>query len=190
MRLTAFTDYTLRVLMYMALKYESTELATIEEISRSYNISRNHLMKIVHQLSINGLITTSRGRAGGARLARAPNEISVGQVVRLCEPDFALVECHEDGSQHACVMWQACNLKSAFRRAVDAFLLELDKMTLSDAITRPTVAASLLGLRMKESNFIPIKPAALESKPTKRAAVSAAPGASPTPAKRSRARQQ
>jgi Rrf2 family nitric oxide-sensitive transcriptional repressor len=78
MRLTVYTDYTLRVLMYLALRYPSGELATIEQIATAYGISRNHLTKIVHQMGLHGLIATVRGRAGGMRLARPPAEISVG----------------------------------------------------------------------------------------------------------------
>jgi len=160
MRLTTFTDYTLRVLMFLTVKHQTGELATIDEISRSYDISRNHLMKIVHHLSLSGLIATTRGRSGGARLARAPSEISIGQVVRLCEPDFSVVECHEEGKHDICAIWQACNLKSAFRRAVDAFLLELDKMTLAEAVTAQSVAASLLGLETGVFKSIPIRASA------------------------------
>ncbi|MBH9578697.1 RrF2 family transcriptional regulator [Inhella proteolytica] len=160
MRLTTFTDYTLRVLMFLTVKHQTGELATIDEISRAYDISKNHLMKIVHHLSLNGFIVTSRGRAGGARLARDPSQISVGQVVRLCEPDFAIVECHEEGKQPTCAVWQACNLKSAFRRALDAFLMELDRLTLADSVTTNSVAASLLGLELGTFRSIPIRAAA------------------------------
>lgn len=166
MRLTTFTDYTLRVLMFLTVKHQTGELATIDEISRSYDISRNHLTKIVHHLSLTGFIETTRGRSGGARLARQPSEISIGQVVRLCEPDFAVVECHEDGKHDICAIWQACNLKSAFRRAVDAFLLELDKLTLAEAVSAPSVAASLLGLPTGVFKSIPIRASAPTGKGT------------------------
>lgn len=146
MRLTTYTDYTLRVLMYLAVRHQSGERVTIDEIARSYRISRNHLMKIVHQLSVNGFIETTRGRHGGALLARDPRTISVGQIVRLCEPDFSVVECHEAGRELQCSIMPACNLKAGFRRAVDAFLLELDRISLADAITLPAMAASLLGV--------------------------------------------
>lgn len=146
MRLTVYTDYTLRVLMYLALRYPSGELATIEQIATAYGISRNHLMKIVHQMSLNGLIATVRGRAGGMRLARAPAEITVGEVVRLAEEDFNLVLCHAEGAESGCVVFPACNLKRGLRRALEAFMRELDAMTLQDAVGPPAAAAALLGL--------------------------------------------
>jgi Rrf2 family nitric oxide-sensitive transcriptional repressor len=160
MRLTTYTDYSLRVLMYLSVRHASGELTTIDEISRSYSISKNHLMKIVHQLSLAGIVETTRGRKGGVRLALDPREISIGQVVRMSEPDFAIVECHEAGKEQLCALWQACNLKAGFRRAADAFLLELDRLTLADAIGAPSVAASLLGMGTRAERVITIRAAA------------------------------
>jgi len=91
MRLTAYTDYSLRVLIYLGLQKD--RLATISEISNSYGISENHLMKITHNLGKLGYITTVRGRGGGMRLAGKPEEINLGQFARQVEPDFALVDC-------------------------------------------------------------------------------------------------
>jgi Rrf2 family nitric oxide-sensitive transcriptional repressor len=146
MRLTVYTDYTLRVMIYLSLKFESGKVATIAEMASAYDISRNHLMKIVNELSQSGFIETTRGRAGGARLARAPNRISVGEVVRMAEKDFAVVECHDVVVESDCAVYQACNLKRGMRRAVDAFMQELDTITFADAVSAPTVAESLLGL--------------------------------------------
>ncbi|MCP5239230.1 MAG: Rrf2 family transcriptional regulator [Rhodocyclaceae bacterium] len=146
MRLTVYTDYTLRVLMYLSLRHESGALTTIEEIAGAYDISRNHLMKIVHQMGAAGLLETVRGRSGGVRLARAPEAISIGMVVRIAEGDFALVECFEEGKESCCAISPACNLTRGLRRALDAFMLELDRMTLRDAVASPSVAASLLGI--------------------------------------------
>jgi Rrf2 family nitric oxide-sensitive transcriptional repressor len=146
MRLTVYTDYTLRVMIYLTLKYRGGQVATIDEIAKAYAISRNHLMKIVNELSQSGFIETTRGRAGGARLARAPNQISLGEVVRMAEKDFAVVQCHDIAFEADCAVFQACNLKRGIRRAVDAFMQELDKMTFEDAVSAPTVAASLLGM--------------------------------------------
>lgn len=146
MRLTLYTDYTLRVMIYLALKYQGGEVATIDEIAQAYGISRNHLTKIVNELSQSGFIETTRGRAGGARLARAPNRISLGEVVRMAEKDFAVVQCHDPALEADCAVFQACNLKRGLRRAMEAFMLELDKMTFQDAVSAPTVAASLLGM--------------------------------------------
>lgn len=144
MRLTLYTDYTLRVMMYLAVKYKEGGVTTIDEMAQAYGISRNHLTKIVNELGQNGFIETSRGRTGGARLARRPSQISVGAMVRMAEKDFAVVACHDTGREANCAIQPACNLKNGMRRAVDAFLYELDKMTLEDAIIAPSVAASLL----------------------------------------------
>lgn len=146
MRLTVYTDYTLRVMMYLAVAWPSGRMSTIDEIAGAYEISRNHLTKIVHELGLNGFITTTRGRSGGATLARPPEEISIGDIVRLAEKDFAVVACHDKEVAHGCHIFAACNLKRGLARAVDAFMAELDAMTLKDAITAPTVAAGLLGV--------------------------------------------
>ena len=146
MRLTVYTDYTLRVMIYLTLKYRGGEVATIDEMAQAYGVSRSHLMKIVNELSQSGFIETTRGRSGGARLARSPNQISLGEVVRMAEKDFAVVQCHDIAFESGCAVFQACNLKRGMRRAVDAFMHELDKMTFEDAVSAPTVAASLLGL--------------------------------------------
>jgi Rrf2 family nitric oxide-sensitive transcriptional repressor len=144
--LTVYTDYTLRVMMYLALKYPDGGVATIGEIAGAYGISRNHLTKIIHELSQAGLIGTTRGRSGGARLARPPGEISVGEIVRVAEKDFAVARCHDMTVVHDCAIFPACNLRRRLYRAVDAFLHELDTMTLWEAIAAPTVAASVLGV--------------------------------------------
>ena len=144
MRLTVYTDYTLRVMMYLAASYPRGEVATIVEIATAYGISRSHLMKIVNELSQNGFVEALRGRAGGVRLARPPDEISVGELVRMAEKDFAVVPCHDDSSEPRCVILPACNLKRVMRRAIDAFIGELDKVTLAQTLTVPSVAASLL----------------------------------------------
>ena len=148
MRLTVYTDYTLRVMIYLTLKYQGGEVATIDEMARAYDISRNHLMKIVNELSQSGFIETTRGRAGGARLARAPERISLGEVVRMAEKDFAVVQCQEVAMESDCAVFQACNLKRALHRAVDAFMEELDKVTFDEAVGAPAVAASMLGMTL------------------------------------------
>lgn len=153
MRLTVYTDYTLRVMIYLALRYRSGEVATIDEMAKAYGISRNHLMKIVNELSQSGFIETTRGRAGGARLARSPDRISLGEVVRMAEKDFAVVQCQDVAFEADCAVFQACNLKRGLRRAVDAFMQELDKMTFQDAVSAPSVAASLLGM---DSDPVPV----------------------------------
>lgn len=164
MRLTIYTDYTLRVLMYLSVKYQEGGVATIDEMARAYDISRNHLTKIVNELAQKGVIETVRGRAGGARLARDPKQISIGEIVRLAEKDFSIVQCHDATAEPDCAIFPACNLKRALRRAMDAFMLELDRMTLADAVTAPSVAAPLLGLGMRDIT-IPITPVAAAKRP-------------------------
>ena len=156
MKLTVYTDYTLRVLMYLSLRHESGALTTIDEIAAAYDISRSHLMKIVHQMGAAGLLETVRGRSGGVRLARDPAAISIGMVVRIAEGDFELVECFEAGKEHSCAISPACNLTRGLRRALDAFMLELDRMTLRDAVAAPSVAASLLGIDGDQRRIIPL----------------------------------
>ncbi len=108
MRFTRYTDYALRVLMYLGLKPED-ELATIREIAESYDISENHLMKVAHRLGQNGYIVTVRGRQGGLRLAKAPAAINLGDVVRHCEDDLRIVECF-DPETNTCPIAGVCAL--------------------------------------------------------------------------------
>ncbi len=149
MRLTTYTDYTLRVAMYLTLKYDSGELVTIDQIASAYGISHNHLTKIVHEMRGEGLIDTTRGRSGGMRLARAPGTITIGEIVRWAEDDFALVECHTSGQDSSCVIFKACNLQRGFRKALDAFMRELDAMTLLDAVSSPRAAKGFLGIPLR-----------------------------------------
>ena len=160
MRLTVYTDYTLRVLMYLSMKHGDGSVATIDEIAGAYGVSRNHVNKIVNELAQNGVIETVRGRAGGARLARDPAEIAIGDVVRLAEKDFAVAQCHDDSAAHECAIMPACHLQRVLRRALDAFMEELDRTTLADAVTAPSVAAPLLGLPGRPSiRLHPTRPA-------------------------------
>jgi len=149
MRLTTYTDYTLRVAMYLTLKYDSGDLVTIDQIASAYGISHNHLTKIVHEMRGQGLIDTTRGRSGGMRLARAPGAITIGEIVRWAEDDFALVECHTSGQDSSCVIFKACNLQRGFRKALDAFMRELDAMTLLDAVSSPRAAKGFLGIPLR-----------------------------------------
>lgn len=165
MRLTVYTDYTLRVMMYLAVAWPSGRVSTIDEIASAYDISRNHLTKIVHELGQNGFIVTTRGRTGGAQLARAPEQISIGDIVRMAEEDFAVVACHDNAVPHGCHIFAACNLKRGLARAVDAFMAELDAMTLHDAITAPSVAAGLLGLGKEQPvRMVPARAKAVSRK--------------------------
>lgn len=130
MRLTQHTDYALRVLIFLGLK--SGDLATIQEISESYNISRNHLMKVVQKLAHNGYIETTRGVGGGIRLSSSPEAINLGDVVGTMEADAGLVECLRP--ENACVITPACSLASILKEAAAAFSAELSKHTLADLL--------------------------------------------------------
>lgn len=133
-------------MIFLAQKYRLQERATIAEIASAYSISRNHLMKIVHELGQAGFIKTTQGRSGGIELLIAPETITIGQVVRFAEGDFSIVECHEPGNEMLCAIAPTCNLKKLFRRAAKAFLQELDSVTLASAIASPRQTSQLLGL--------------------------------------------
>ena len=133
MRLTQWTDNTLRVLMYCAACQAREQPVTITEIADSHAISRSHLTKIVHQLGAQGLLDTTRGRGGGMRLSKPAAEINVGAVVRQTETDFAMVECFEPGSNH-CGVIANCRLKGVLHQATDRFLSVLDAVSLADLV--------------------------------------------------------
>jgi Rrf2 family transcriptional regulator, nitric oxide-sensitive transcriptional repressor len=126
MRLKSYTDYALRVLMHLAAQPE--RLSSIAEMARTYRISHNHLMKVVHDLRKEGFLDAVRGRNGGIRLARPASEISVGQVVRHTEGGFDLVDC---GS---CVIAPACSLTAALHEARAAFMAVLDGYSLESLV--------------------------------------------------------
>jgi Rrf2 family nitric oxide-sensitive transcriptional repressor len=132
MRLTDYTDYTLRVLMFCALHPERS--ITIAELAESHAVSKNHLMKIVNDLARQGLLQTTRGRGGGLRLLKPAADICIGDVVRQTETDFRMVECF-DACHNACTLIAHCQLKQVFKTALQSYLAELDKVTLAD-ITR------------------------------------------------------
>ena len=131
MRLTTYTDYALRVLMYLGLR--GGELSTIQEIAEQYGISKNHLMKLVHVLGQLGYVETVRGKKGGLRLARRPEAITVGEIIRLMEPDMALVECFKSTDIH-CRIVKTCILQGVLAEALERFLTTLDAYTLADLV--------------------------------------------------------
>ncbi len=129
MRLSDYTDYTLRVLMYCAAHPD--RLVTVAEIADRHQVSKNHLMKIVNDLARQGLLETTRGRGGGLRLMQPPSAIRVGDVLRSAETDFRLVECF-DASTDTCTLTPACRLKGVLGNALKAYFAELDAVTLAD----------------------------------------------------------
>lgn len=139
MRLSDYTDYTLRVLMYCAT--HTDRLVTIAEIADVHRVSKNHLMKIVNDLARQGLLETTRGRGGGLRLLQAPSAIRVGEVLRKAETDFRLVECFDAATDH-CTLTPACRLKGLLGDALKAYFSVLDPVTLAD-ISGPARAPGL-----------------------------------------------
>lgn len=129
MRLSDYTDYTLRVLMYCAT--HTDRLITIGELAEHHAVSKNHLMKIVNDLARQNLLETTRGRGGGLRLLKDPATIRIGDVVRTSETDFRLVECF-DSETNLCRLNPACQLKHVFQTALQAYLEVLDGVTLYD----------------------------------------------------------
>ncbi len=141
MRLTTFSDYTLRVLIYLAL--DQTRLATIPVIAAAYGISENHLMKVVHQLACAGVVETQRGKGGGIRLARPPEEIRVGEIVRAAEGAAPIVECLGEEAS-ACCIAPNCRLAGVLVRAFDALYAVLDEYTLADLTANRRVLKQVL----------------------------------------------
>lgn len=132
MRLTSFTDYTLRVLLHLAGN-DGTQF-TIQEMADLHHISKNHLMKVVCALGQAGFVETVRGRKGGFRLGRPATAIRIGEVVRMAEADFHMAECFGGGGGN-CAMGPACGLKHVLARATDAYLDELDRHTLASLLS-------------------------------------------------------
>lgn len=144
MNLKKYTDFALRVLIHAGLKRDG-ELVSIKEISEVFSISREHLRKIVYELNQEGLLETVRGRNGGVRLAKDPEEINVGEVVRHFENDFILLECFDKGCDY-CVISPACKLKRALHEALQAFFQVLDNYTVADLLANDTELRHLMGI--------------------------------------------
>ncbi|WP_284140510.1 Rrf2 family transcriptional regulator [Virgibacillus sp. LDC-1] len=144
MNLKKYTDYGLRVLIFTGLKQEG-QLASIKEISAVYGISTHHLGKIVHELTKLELIETIRGRNGGIRLAKRPEEMNVGRIVRMLEGDFDILECFDKETNH-CIISPGCTLKHALNKALHAFFQVLDDYTLNDLIENEHELRELMGI--------------------------------------------
>lgn len=141
MKLTSFSDYTLRVLMFLAINRD--RLATIPEIAAAYGISENHLMKVVHQLACSGVIESVRGKGGGIRLAHEPEDIRVGQIIRASEGSAPIVECLSN-DRGACCIAPSCRLTSILVQAFDTLYTFLDQFTLADLVKTPNKLKALL----------------------------------------------
>lgn len=138
MQLTRYTDYAVRVLLHVGARDEGA-LSSIGEIADVYNISRNHLMKVVQDLGQAGFLTTVRGRGGGLKLGRPAQEITIGAIVRHTEGGFDLVDCS------SCLIAPACSLPKILNEAVGAFLAVLDRYTLADVLSRRADLRGLFG---------------------------------------------
>jgi Rrf2 family nitric oxide-sensitive transcriptional repressor len=148
MRLTKVSDYSLRVLIYLAL--QSNRPISIAEMSRAYGVSSHVLVKVVQLLIEDGLVASVRGRHGGFRLNRAPGEINVGALVRRTEPTWDVVECF-NGDTNTCPIAPACGLKGALKRAQRAFLAVLDDCTLADLLPRAGEVRQLLRVSLERT---------------------------------------
>jgi Rrf2 family nitric oxide-sensitive transcriptional repressor len=133
MQLTMFSDFGLRTALYLAV--HNDRLVSVEEISQAYSISRAHLVKVVQRLTEIGIVEAVRGRGGGMRLAKAPGEVRLGDLVRATEPNLNLVECF-DVEANTCPIAPACGMKGALQRAGAAFIASLNEQTLADFVPR------------------------------------------------------
>jgi Rrf2 family nitric oxide-sensitive transcriptional repressor len=147
MRLTLHTDYALRVLIYAGLKRD--QLCTIPELVRHFDISRGHLMKVVHRLALKGYLQTTRGKNGGLRLAAAPGDIRVGAVVRDMEQELGVLGCLQ-GEPGYCRIEECCVLRRALGKATNAFLAVLDRYTIRDLLEPRRSLARLLEIATRD----------------------------------------
>lgn len=143
MQISAYSDYSLRVLMQAALR--SPARTTVDEVAQIYGISRHHLVKIVHDLGRSGYLATQRGIGGGFTLARSPGEIRLGDIVRLGEETEMVIVCR-DKNQQPCRIAPACRLKGVLDEAAAAFFAVLDGYTLADLVRQPAKLRALLEL--------------------------------------------
>lgn len=144
MELSQFTDYSLRTLLYVAL--EEKQLSSVQKIATAYNISQNHLVKVVHNLAQNGYLKTYKGKGGGIALGKPPEEINIGKLVRLTE-NMSILECFPPRDKICgCCIVGICDLQGILRKALGAFLNELDAVNLSDLLSRKSLMQKRLGI--------------------------------------------
>lgn len=146
MQLSLFADYSLRVLIYAAVR--PTQRCLTADVATTFGISRHHVVKVVNELQHLGYLVTTRGRDGGFALAAAPDEIGVGDVVRRTEGSLTLVECF-DTTTNTCSLSHACGLQGVLREAFDAFLSVLDRHTLADLVAQPRWVAQVTRLHAR-----------------------------------------
>ena len=144
MEISQFTDYSLRTLIFVALAEE--ELSSVKQIATAYGISRNHLVKVVHNLARNGYLETFKGKGGGIKLAMPPEKINVGKLMRVTE-NLSILECFPPKRKKGgCCIAGICELQIILRKALNAFLAELDDVTLRDLLSRKTTLQKRLGI--------------------------------------------
>jgi Rrf2 family nitric oxide-sensitive transcriptional repressor len=143
MKLSAYSDYSIRVLAYAALRHPAR--VTIAEVAETFGSSRNHLVKVVHDLGRAGYLATYRGVGGGFTLAQSPAEVRVGEVIRRGEEQDGMVDCRE-GDDHFCRMFPACRLKTVLDEAAAAFFAVLDRYTLAELIKPKSRMKAILGI--------------------------------------------
>lgn len=145
MKISAYSDYALRVLMQTALR--SPERTTVAGVAQTFGISRHHLVKVVHDLGRHGYLATQRGIGGGFTLGRPAEKIRVGDIVRLGEESATVIDCREDGAR-LCRLRPACRLKGVLDEAAAAFFQVLDAYTLADLVQHPSRLRTVLGLEI------------------------------------------
>lgn len=155
MKLTQYTDYGLRTLIALAVAPDARH--TVTGISSAYRISRNHLVKVVARLADLGYVRTTRGKGGGVQLARLPQDIRIGQVVRDLEPGLGIVECLANEGP-GCVISPVCRLKSVFDEATQAFIAALDEHTLGELAREKAPVARLLGIPIRVEGEMRVAP--------------------------------
>ena len=153
MNVTRFTDYALRVLIYLGVNDQN--LVTIKDVATSYDISKNHLMKVVQELSAQGYVEATRGKNGGIKLSRSADQINIGELVRKFEQQSVLIECFGESNQ--CVITPACQLKEIFAGALEHFFIYLEQYTLADLIKHPhskqLIQIFISSIQNKSSSF-------------------------------------
>ena len=151
MQLTLYSDYSLRVLIYLSLNRDRT--STISEIADFYQISRNHLVKVVHNLSQKGYINSTRGKGGGLVLAHTPESINIGTVIRDTEPNFHIVDCFNEETT-SCSVEPLCKLKGILGSALGEFFKVLDQYTIADMLADPETGEAIVSLHPQITSLL------------------------------------